>query len=361
MNHTYAVIMAGGGGTRLWPISRKKHPKHILPLLGMDTLFRSTLKRLDGLIPTERILVVTTGEQAPQLKTQAPQIPDDNFLIEPQPRGTASVVGFASVVLVKRDPEAVMLILPSDHFIRNIDLFHLVMHVAVQAARRGYLVTLGIKPTFPSTAYGYIQQGCALGEKVDYPIYRVLKFTEKPDGRRARKMITSGDHSWNSGMFIWRADRVRSEISRLMPELATVLNKIDAAWGTSKQEQVLNSQWLKLKTTTIDYGVMEHAENVAVLPASGLEWSDVGSWDSLFDVIPPDDNGNVVVNSDHLPMETHDTLVYSSKKKLVVTIGLDDLIIIDSGDALLICHRDQTQQVRQAIEQLKKTNRNRYL
>jgi mannose-1-phosphate guanylyltransferase len=361
MKHTYAVIMAGGVGTRLWPISRKKHPKHILPLLGEDTLFQSTLRRLDGLVSAEQILVVTTSEQAEQLKAQALQIPAGNFLLEPQPRGTAAVIGLAAAVLQKRDPKAVMLVLPSDHFIRNGDLFHLVMRVAVRVACSGSLVTLGIKPTFPSTGYGYIQQGKALDEKFEYPVYHVLRFTEKPDEAKARQMLAGGDHSWNSGMFVWSVDRILAEINRLMPDLAAALDRIGAAWNSPEQEAVLGSEWLNLETVTIDYGVMEHAENVAVLPAGGLEWSDVGSWDSLFDILLPDEGGNVVINSDHLPLETHDTLVYSSEKKLIVTVGVDDLIVIDSGDALLICHRDQTQQVRQVIEKLKKTKRDRYL
>jgi len=361
MKHTYAVIMAGGGGTRLWPISRKKHPKHVLPLLGERTLFQSTLDRLDDFIPPERVYVVTTLEQEHELRGQAPQLPAENFLIEPMPRGTASVVGFAAVVLMKRDPEGVMLVLPADHFIRNRDLFHLVMRVAVQVARKNYLVTLGITPTFPATGYGYIQRDAALPEQFDYPVYRVLHFTEKPDEAKARAMLAGGDHSWNSGMFIWRADRIMDEFSRQMPDLKAALDRIRTAWGTSEQEAVLKSEWTQLKPETIDYGIMEHAANVAILPAGGLEWSDVGSWDSLFDVLLPDESGNVVVNSEHMLLETHDSLVYSSEKKLIVTIGVDDLIVIDSGDAILVCHRDQAQQVRQVIANLKKSQRENYL
>jgi len=361
MKHTYAVIMAGGGGTRLWPISRKKHPKHVLPLLGERTLFQSTLDRLEGFVPPERVYIVTTAEQEQELKAQAPQLPVVNFLIEPMPRGTASVVGLAAAVLAKRDPEAVMLVLPADHFIRNRDLFHLVMRVAVQVARKDYLVTLGITPTFPATGYGYIQRGAVLPEKFDYPVYRVLHFTEKPDEAKASIMLVDGDHSWNSGMFIWRADRILDEFSRQMPDLKAALARIGAAWGKSESEVVLRSAWPRLKPETIDYGIMEHAANVAVLPAGGLEWSDVGSWDSLFDVLLPDEGGNVVVNSEHMPLETHNSLVYSSGKKLIVTIGVDDLIVIDSGDALLVCHRDQAQQVRQVIANLKKSQREDYL
>ena len=361
MEHTYAVIMAGGGGTRLWPISRKKHPKHVLPLLGERTLFQSTLDRLEGFIPVERILVVTTLSQSEELRKQAPHLGKANFLFEPQPRGTASVVGLAAVVIKKLDPEAVMIVLTSDHYIRNDYLFHLVMRVAVQVARKNYLVTLGITPTFPATGYGYIKRDAALPEKFEYPVYRVLKFIEKPDEVNARIMLASGDHSWNSGMFIWRADCILDEFARQMPELKKKLDQIGATWGTSELKAVLQSEWPSLNPETIDYGIMEHAANVAVLPAGGLEWSDVGSWDSLFDVLLPDDHGNVVVNSEHMALETRDSLVYSTEKKLIVTIGVENLIVIDSGDALLVCRRDQAQQVRQVIENLKRSQEEDYL
>jgi mannose-1-phosphate guanylyltransferase len=361
MKNTYAVIMAGGGGTRLWPISRRKHPKHVLPLLGKRTLFQSTLDRLDGFIPPEYTLVVTTADQAKELKKQAPQLTDENFLIEPQPRGTASVIGLAAEVIMKHDPEATMMVLTSDHYIHNNDLFQLVMRVAIQVASDGYLVTLGITPTFPATGYGYIQRGAILLEKYDYPVYRVLHFTEKPDELKARSMLASGDHSWNSGMFVWRVDCILDEFSRQMPALKTRLDRIGKAWGTSEQETVLASEWPQLKPETIDYGIMEHASNVAVLPAGGLEWSDVGSWDSLFNVLLPDHQGNVVVNNELISLDSCDSLLYTTEKKLVVTIGVENLIVIDSGDALLICRRDRAQEVRQVIETLKKTHREDYL
>jgi len=361
MEHTYAVIMAGGSGTRLWPLSRKKHPKHILPLLGERTLFQSTVDRLEGFVPPDRMLVVTTAEQEAALKEQAPEIPAGNYLVEPQPRGTASVVGLAAVVLNRRDPEAVMLVLPSDHFIRNRDVFQLIMRVAVEVAGRNYLVTLGITPSFPATGYGYIQNGEALPEKYAYPVYRALRFTEKPDAAKARQMLATGNHTWNSGMFVWRVDRILDEFSRQMPELKATLDRIGGAWGTAEGSARLASLWPGLKNETIDYGIMEHAGQVAVLPAGGLDWSDVGSWDSLFDVLVPDGDGNIVVNSQSMPLETHDSLVYGKKKKLIVTIGVDDLIIIDTEDALLVCRKDRAQQVRQVIDNLKNTDREHYL
>ncbi|MBN2118745.1 MAG: NTP transferase domain-containing protein [Anaerolineales bacterium] len=362
MEHTYAVIMAGGGGTRLWPVSRKQTPKQLLPLLGRETLFQGTIARLEKLFPPERILVVTVAEQAREMQKQAPTIPVENYLIEPAPRGTASVVGLAAAVLRKRDPQAMMAIQTSDHYIRNHDLFHYLISAAFEVAQNGFLVTLGISPTYPAIGYGYIQQGEPLDGNYRYPVYAVKSFKEKPDERTAQQMLRSGDHSWNSGMFVWSADTIMSEIERQMPELCKAVNKIAAAWGTPEQNNVLQSYWYDLRSQTIDYGVMERAEKVAVLPASGLGWSDVGSWDSLFDVLLPDMNGNVATNGQHLALDTNNTLVYTSDdERLVVTIGLDDMVIVDAGDVLMICKVDQSQKVRDVVEHLKKHRQEKYL
>ncbi len=360
--HDYAVIMAGGGGTRLWPISRKDRPKQLLPLLGEETLFQSTVSRLIELFPPERILVVTVERQAGEMKKQVPEIPAENYLIEPAPRGTASVVGLAAMVLCKRDPEAAMAILPSDHFIRNRDLFHYLLGEAFEVAKQNYLVTLGIAPTFPSSAYGYIQQGEALNKEFKYPVYQVKRFKEKPDEKTAQGFLRSRDHSWNSGMFIWRADAILAEIEAQMPELHAGLRAISAAWGTPRQDEVLRSIWADVKVETIDYGVMERAKQVVVLPAGGLGWNDVGSWDTLFDVLFPDMNGNVSTTAQHLALETHNTLVYgNSDERLIVTIGIDDTVIVDAGDVLLVCKSDQAQKVRDVVEHLKKHRQENYL
>ncbi len=360
--HTYAVIMAGGGGTRLWPISRKETPKQLLPLLGKDTLFQSTVARLEKIFPPERILVVTVAEQAREMQKQVPSIPAENYLIEPAPRGTASVVGLAAAVLQKRDPQAVMAIQTSDHYIRNRDLFHYLISAAFDVAQKNYLVTLGITPTYPSTGYGYIQQGEPLDGEYRYPVYTVQRFKEKPDEDTAQQLLRSGDHSWNSGMFVWRVDAILGEIERQMPELFGAVSKIAAAWGTSQQDDVLQSLWFDLKSQTIDYGVMEKAERVAVLPAGGLGWNDVGSWDSLFDVLLPDMNGNVATSAQHLAVDTHSTLVYTKNDdRLVVTIGLDDMVIVDAGDVLMVCKVDQSQKVKDVVEHLKKHHQEKYL
>jgi mannose-1-phosphate guanylyltransferase len=363
MDHTYAVIMAGGGGTRLWPVSRIERPKQLLPLIGEETLFQGTVQRLEGIFPPERILVVTVAGQAEEMRQQVPQIPLENYLIEPDPRGTASVVGLAAAVLHKRDPEAVMAVLPSDHFIRNHDLFDYLLRAAVEVARTGYLVTLGITPTYPSTAYGYIQQGAPVVGNFKYPTYNVVRFKEKPDDATAQQMLRFGGHSWNSGMFVWTTERILNEFQRQMPELSTALDKIVADLDSPRAAATIATVWPNLSVETIDYGIMEKAEKVAVLPAGGLGWSDVGSWDSLFEVLLPDMNGNIGVNGQHLALDTHNTLIYGThgNDRLVVTIGVDDMVVVDAGDVLLICKSDQAQKVRDVVGHLRKHHQERYL
>ena len=227
----YAVIMAGGGGTRLWPLSRRSKPKQMLRLVSDDTLFQMAVNRLDGLFPPERILVVTVKDQAAEMQKQAQQIPEENIIIESMPRGTASVVGLASVVISDRDPNAVMAVLTADHIITGEKQFLQYLQSAYVAAQDGFLVTLGIKPTFPSTGYGYIQQGGYLDEYNGTPVYQVEKFREKPAREIAEKMLETGGFTWNSGMFIWRVEDILEEFTRQMPELSTKLEEISAAIG----------------------------------------------------------------------------------------------------------------------------------
>lgn len=362
--HTYAVIMAGGGGTRLWPLSRRAAPKQSLRLIKEDSLFQSTVKRLQGFFPHKRILVVTVAEQAELLKSQVPELPEENFIIEPAPRGTASVIGLAATVLQHRDPKATMAIFPADHFIRNRDLFYHLLATATKIAQDDYLVTLGITPTFPATGYGYIQRGEKLPESPSaYPVYHVQRFKEKPGKEEAYEMSVRGGYSWNSGMFIWRTQAILSEIDRQMPELKTALDEISASLASSQLASAIQKVWMPLKSETIDYGVMENASKVTVLPASGLDWSDVGSWDSLFDVILPNDaHGNIVLNGEHLAQKTRETLIHGNgEKKLVVTIGVEDLVIVDSDNILLVAKRDDAQDVRDIVKKLKEEQKNDYL
>jgi mannose-1-phosphate guanylyltransferase len=358
----FVVIMAGGGGTRLWPLSRQSRPKQILRLIGDRSFFQIAVDRLAGLIPPERILVVTTADQAGILQKQTPEIPKDNFLLEPMPKGTASVVGLAAVALRKRNPDAGMIVLTADHVISNVDLFQQLLSAGMNVARQNYLVTLGIEPTFPATGYGYIQRGMCIWQGEGLEAFQVLKFKEKPSQETAESFIQAGDHSWNSGMFLWRVDQILQEFQRWMPELSASLAQIETDWGTPQQMDTLNRIWPSIKPETIDFGIMEKAEQVAVLPAEELGWSDVGSWESMFDLLPANENGNILLNRQNIEINAGDNLVVSeNEKRLIVLIGVDDLVIVDTPDALLVCRRDDAQQVRLAVNQLRQNGQSEYL
>lgn len=279
IDHLYAVIMAGGGGTRLWPLSRQARPKQVLRLGTDQTLFQLATSRLQGLIPPERILIVTVADMAGSLQPLVPQIPVENYLLEPAPRGTASVVGLAAAFLIKKDPQAVMVVLTADHIIENVILFQQLLSTGYSIAQTGHLVTLGIHPTAPSTGYGYIQRGDLVTAANGLSIYKVTRFREKPNLKLAQEMIASGDHDWNSGMFIWQAQTIWKEFQRQMPELFSVISEISAAVDTPTQNSTIQSLWMGIKPQTIDYGIMENAQNVVVIPAVDLGWNDVGSWE----------------------------------------------------------------------------------
>jgi mannose-1-phosphate guanylyltransferase len=350
----YAVIMAGGGGTRLWPLSRAAQPKQMLKLIDDLSLFQIAVKRLEGDFPPDRILVVTVAEQAAGLQNQAPQIPTENFIIEPMPRGTASVIGLAGIVLQHRDPDAVMAVLTADHYIGNEGKFLQLLDAAYQVAYDDFLVTLGIEPTSPATGYGYIHQGGKIGQYNQLNAYQVIKFKEKPDRDQAQSMLASGDHAWNSGMFVWRVEQIMEEFARQMPDLSLKLNRISQSWNTPDAEAVINQEWPKIDPETIDYGIMEGARKVAVIPAEGLQWNDVGSWDSLFEVFKPDQDGNIVRGGKHIGRDTHGTLIFQNQEqRLVVTIGVENLVVVDTGDVLLVCQKDDAQDVRQIVSQLR--------
>jgi mannose-1-phosphate guanylyltransferase len=357
-DHYYALIMAGGGGTRLWPVSRRSRPKQMIRLFDERSLFQNSVERLEGLFPPDRIWIVTISDQADDLQRQCPQLPKENFILEPMPRGTASAVGLAATRLAQKDPDAVMAVLTSDHYIRNITLFHKLLLTGREAAEDNYLVTLGISPTSPSTGYGYIKFGSVLGVYRDVRVFHSAGFIEKPDQSTAEQFLSSGNYAWNSGMFIWRANRFLEETARQMPVLYRGLKEIINVSGSSSDLETIRSIWENLKPQTIDYGIMEGAEKAAVIPAESLGWNDVGSWESMFEVLPVDENGNIFVNSDSLHLDTKDTLVFdTSHQRLIVTIGIEDLMIVETEDVLLICRRDEGQNVREAVDRLTAVDR----
>lgn len=349
MANYYAVIMAGGGGTRLWPLSRQKRPKQSIPLLGERTLFQIAVDRLAPLFPLERILVVTSAQYAPGLHDQRPGLPAANFLIEPEPRGTAPALGLAAVAVLQRDPAGVMACLTADHFIQDEARFRALLAAAAEMAGQDYLVTLGIAPSYASTGFGYIQRGAAVGAAGGFEVFQAARFKEKPAQPEAEAMLADGLHSWNSGMFVWRAARLLAEFERQMPAFHGQLQQIAA------DAAAVAAVWPAVVNTTIDYGIMEGARQVAVIPADGLGWNDVGSWESLLEVLPLDAAGNVVVGAEFLGLDTTGTLVHAGEagRKLVATIGVSDLVIVDTGDVLLVCPKARAQDVRALVAALK--------
>lgn len=354
----YALIMAGGVGTRLWPLSRHDRPKQALRLVEERTMFEHAVDRIAPLFQPEQIFVVTGAEHATLLQAQAPELPPENFIVEPEGRGTAPCIGLGAIHLRRRDPKAVMAVLTADHYIADVARFRQVLVAAEQVARDGHLVTLGIKPSSPATGYGYIKQGKSLGEVAGFPVFRAERFTEKPSAETALRMVESGEYSWNSGMFLWRVDQIMDEFERQMPELYVQLAEIEATLGTPGYRATLSRVWAQVAHQTIDYGVMEGAEDVVVIPVD-IGWSDVGSWTSLAELLPADEEGNVIVGP-HVGIETRNTLVFGDKR-LIATVGVEGLVIVDTDDALLVCTKEQEQDVREIVRLLESTSRREYL
>jgi mannose-1-phosphate guanylyltransferase len=354
----YALIMAGGIGTRLWPLSRRDRPKQALQLIGERTMFEHAVDRIAPLIQPEHIFVATRAEHVAILAAQAPELPPENFVVEPEGRGTAPAIGLGAIHLQRQNPEAVMAVLTADHFIAKVDHFRQVLTAAAQVAQHGHLVTLGITPSFPSTGYGYIKQGESLGEEEGFRVFRAERFTEKPGSETAIHMVESSEYSWNSGMFIWRVDRIMEEFQRQMPEFYVQLAEIEATLGTPGYEATLGRVWSQVVKQTIDYGVMEGAEDVAVIPVD-IDWSDVGSWANLLELLPTDTEGNTIVGP-HVGIDTRDTLVFGGKR-LIATIGLEELVIVDTEDALLVCTKEREQEVRVIVKELERRDEKRYL
>ena len=321
-------------------------------------MLQEAYQRIMPLIPSNRIFVVTSEAYTDVVRQQIPQVPAANIIGELEGHGTAPCIGLSALHLKLRDPEAVMAVLTADHYIEKADELRRALEAAAQLAEEGHLVTMGIQPNRPATGYGYIQRGERLAQVSGHDVYRVEKFTEKPDLTTAQAFIESGRYYWNSGMFIWKVSTILREFKRLMPQLYAQLMEIDAALGTAEEQAVLERVWAEVENETIDYGIMERAEDVAVIPVD-IGWSDVGSWATLLELLPADGEGNVVVGQ-HIGLDTKGCLIHGSRR-LVTTIGLEGMIVIDTEDALLVCPRERAQEVRDLVEKLKESGKEEYL
>lgn len=348
----YPVIPAGGSGTRLWPLSRADHPKFLIPLAGSgESLLQATRSRLAPLAPAERTYVVTGGAHAAEVTRQLPDLPAANLLVEPLPKDSCAAIGLAAAVIAERDPEAVMGSFAADHVIKDRDAFVAAVSRAVDGARDGWLMTIGMKPTRPETGFGYLQCG---GEIDGGPIRRVTRFKEKPDQALVREFIASGDYLWNASVFVWRVGDFLAELAARQPELHAGLARIAAVWDTSRREAVLGEAWPDLPRIAVDYAVMEGAAadgRVATVPGD-FGWGDLGDFRNLGDLLPADPDGNVVLG-EALVDDSQDSVVVATGGRLVAALGLREVVVVDTPDALLVCARDRAQDVKRIVERVR--------
>lgn len=358
IDNFWAVIPAGGSGTRLWPLSRSARPKFLLPLLDQSSLLQQTFERLRRLTVPERIMVVCGPAHAAAVARQLPELPTDNIIVEPSPNGTAPALALASALIQRRDHRAVMGSFAADHDVTDVDAFCSAVRAAIAAAESGDLVTIGLTPTRPETGYGYIERTDDV--RLETPAgtaYRAARFIEKPALEQAKEYLEAGTFLWNASMFFWRVDALAAELLRLQPEIHAGVRKIASAWESREQERITANVWASLPNETIDQGIMEKASRVAVVPAE-MGWSDVGDWHGLGELIEQDDLGNSV-RGDLVQIDTTNSVVWSESRRMVATVGLTNVIVVDTDDALLVVDRSRSQDVRKIVDLLKEAMRSR--
>ena len=343
----YGVIMAGGGGTRFWPLSRNKTPKQLLNLSGKDLMVNETIDRLSYIADKKDIFIVTNTAQAPLMKeATAGRVSDNHILSEPCARNTAACIGYAAVEIIKKYGDGIMVVTPSDAYIKNVDKLTQVLKLAVKTAQaQDKLVTVGITPGFPSTGYGYIN----FDKNETGEVKRVKEFKEKPDLETAKAYVQSGNYAWNSGMFIWRASTILKNFERFLPNIYADLMKIGEALGTENESTVINEVYPSIQSISIDYGIMERSPEVVVIPAE-FGWSDVGSWDMLEALHSCNDNGNILLG-EQINIDTSDTTIFSSGR-MVAVVGVANLVIVETPDAVLVCDKSRVQDVKKVVDTL---------
>ena len=360
-HHRYTVIMAGGRGTRFWPLSRSQRPKQLLKIVGPKSLIAETVDRALPLSGFEQTLVVTVAEQLNALRKELPDLPQQNFIAEPEGKNTAPCIGLAALELAQRDPKALMMILPADHWVANAKAFHRMLRAAAEVANRyDDLVTIGIHPEYPETGYGYIVKGKSLGTAGGVPSYRVKRFAEKPDLAGARALVRKGS-LWNSGIFIWKVSTLFELLSRYQPEISSGLEAIrNAMDGRSlanpkpRLRSTIAREYRKMPSISIDYAVLEKAgsEGRVLTLEAEFGWSDVGSWAAVHRLLQPDRDGNAG-NGKWVTLGARNCLVHAPDR-LVVLLGLDNAVIVDTPDALLVGDLRRSQDVREVVEEIKK-------
>lgn len=346
----YFVIMAGGRGTRFWPRSRTKRPKQLLDIVGSKTILEQTIDRLLPLTDWDHIFIVTETAQAEAIKNLIPLLKDSHLLVEPLGKNTAPCIGLAGIVLSRMDPTASMAILPADHYISQVPVFLETLLAAARVSRAGdYLITIGITPTYPETGYGYLERGGRVMEVDGRPVWEVKAFHEKPDRLKAESMVKSGKFFWNSGMFVWTVPAIMNQMARLTPGMYDELMQLKPCIDRPGWEEALRRAYENMENISIDYAVMERADQVLMLEGD-FGWNDVGSWEAVYQLTPKDEKGNCL-NGPVLVLDSQGCLVHSPEKT-VALIGVEDLVVVETSDALLICPRKRSQEVKKIVELL---------
>ena len=352
MPRLYVLVLSGGAGTRLWPLSRRGRPKQFLELLGDRSLLQDTVDRVSEFVPRERVFVVAPPEHRALIHEQLPDLPSDHVVVEPYPRGNAAAIALAMAALAAFDPEAVVAVLPSDHVVADRGQFRKVLIAATAAAEHGHLVTLGITPERPDTGFGYIEAAEKLDIDAPVEVRAVKRFVEKPKRDAAERMVAAGGHYWNAGMFVWRVEEILSAYEKHLPKTAAAIAALRDAIGTPRYESVLAEVWEETDRTTVDYGIAEKAENVAVVPAD-IGWQDVGSWARLAEIVSKADNW---ASDDLVAEDAHDNFVWAPQKT-VALIGVEGLVVVDTEDALLITTKERSEDVKTIVDRLKREDR----
>ena len=358
----YALIIAGGVGARFWPRSRERSPKQLLEIIGQGTMLQNTIARLNPLILPDNVLIVTNAIQVQELRKQVPSIPEENIIVEPVGRNTAPAIALGAELLKRRAGDSVMVVLPADHLVHDVETFQDVLrraiHVAVKS--RG-LVTIGIKPTRPETGYGYIQYNDA-GENnpyIKYGAFPVKTFAEKPNRSTALRFVESGDFLWNSGMFIWKVNAILNNVAEYLPDMYDDFYRLRHLIDTPEYEAALSAIYPQMKSVSIDYGIMEKAQKRFIIPAE-FGWNDLGSWDEVYRLSPHDKEGNTLQGNVFL-RDVHNCHITSTPRRLTAAIGVDDLTIITTDDAVLVCKRGRSQDVKEIVDELRKNRMKKFL
>jgi mannose-1-phosphate guanylyltransferase len=355
--HFHAVVMAGGRGTRFWPLSRRARAKQVLRVLGPESLIQQTFARLEPLIPAERFWIITNTHLRDEILRQLPRIPPSQVIAEPVARNTAPCIGLAARLLLQQDPQAVMGVFPADHVIARPGVFRQILRQAYTAALRESLVVLGIRPRWPETGYGYIEFAEAAGSNTrPAPVRR---FREKPDLATARRFLRGGNFYWNSGMFIWKAAVIDREIRQHLPATAAALDGLRGLPGSPEFARSLRAAYPRCDDISIDYGVLERTRHIAGFRCGELGWNDVGSWNAVYELLPHDRQGNVA-RSEALFQQSVGSYV-DAPGKLTALVGVNDVIVVETPDALLVVRRDRAQQVGDLVKALEKRRREELL